>query len=126
MQKLTPSTTRRMALAVLLGSLAFSTTGFAADEGAAPKPITGKEIAFDKSKGNCLACHMIAGGDQPGTIGPPLIAMKARYPDRQALFDVVWDPRNKFGQQTIMPPMGAHGLLSKEQIELVVDFIQTL
>jgi sulfur-oxidizing protein SoxX len=126
MQKLTPHLTRRMTLAVLLGSLAFANAGFAAEEGAAPKPVTGKDIAFDNAKGNCLACHMIAGGDQPGTVGPPLVAMKARYPDRQALFDVIWDPRNKFGQQTIMPPMGAHGILSKEDIEKVVDFIQTL
>ena len=24
----------------------------------------GKKLAFDKKKGNCLACHLIAGGDR--------------------------------------------------------------
>ena len=32
----------------------------------------GKKVAFDRKKGNCLACHMIAGGELPGNIGPPL------------------------------------------------------
>ena len=45
----------------------------------------GKKVAFDRKKGNCLACHMMSDGALPGNIGPPLIAMKARFPDRQAL-----------------------------------------
>ena len=36
----------------------------------------GKALAFNRKKGNCLACHMIAGGTAPGNIGPPLVAMK--------------------------------------------------
>ena len=35
----------------------------------------GKQVAFDSGKGNCLACHMIPGGESPGNIGPPLLAM---------------------------------------------------
>lgn len=88
--------------------------------------MTGKEIAFDRGKGNCLSCHMIADGEQPGTIGPPLIAMKQRYPDRKALYDVIYDPRGKFGPHTIMPPIGAHGILSEDEMEKVVDFIHSL
>ena len=30
----------------------------------------GQQIAFDRSKGNCLTCHAIKGGESPGTIGP--------------------------------------------------------
>ncbi|MFN3786467.1 MAG: hypothetical protein ACK4RS_06460, partial [Thiothrix sp.] len=41
------------------------------------KDFTGKELAFDRSIGNCLACHMIEGGDLPGNIGPPLVGMAA-------------------------------------------------
>ena len=29
----------------------------------------GKKIAFNRKKGNCLACHMIADGSLPGDIG---------------------------------------------------------
>jgi len=108
--------------AALMGALAVATPAMAQEK----KEMTGKEIAFDKGKGNCLACHMIVGGDQPGTIGPPLIAMKQRYPDRKALYNVIWDPRGKFGPQTIMPPIGAHGILSKDEMEKVVDFIHSL
>ena len=125
MQKFSLATTRYLALVLLSGSLALSGQALAADEKAPAKELTGKELAFDASKGNCLACHMIAGGDQPGTMGPPLIAMKARYPDRAALFEVVWDPRNKF-PNTAMPPIGAHGILSKDEVNKVVDFIYGL
>lgn len=113
--------------AALMGALAVATPAMAQENGkAAKKEMSGKEIAFDRGLGNCLACHMIMGGDQPGTIGPPLIAMKQRYPDRKALYDVIYDPRTKFGPQTIMPPIGAHGILSKDELEKVVDFIHSL
>jgi sulfur-oxidizing protein SoxX len=112
--------------AALMGALAVATPAMAQENGEAKKEMTGKELAFNSSKGNCLACHMIAGGDQPGTIGPPLIAMKQRYPDRKALYDVIYDPRTKFGPHTIMPPIGAHGILSKDELEKVVDFIHSL
>ncbi|MEW6692876.1 MAG: sulfur oxidation c-type cytochrome SoxX [Halothiobacillaceae bacterium] len=111
--------------AALMGALAVATPAMAQENGE-KKEMTGKELAFNNSKGNCLACHMIAGGDQPGTIGPPLIAMKQRYPDRKALYDVIYDPRTKFGPHTIMPPIGAHGILSKDELEKVVDFIHSL
>ncbi|MCK4676092.1 MAG: c-type cytochrome, partial [Gammaproteobacteria bacterium] len=45
----------------------------------------GKKLAFDRKKGNCLACHQIEGGTLAGNIGPPLIAMKARFPDYDKL-----------------------------------------
>ena len=119
------TTSRPLAFALLVSALALSGQALAADEKAPAKEVTGKELAFDASKGNCLACHMIAGGDQPGTMGPPLIAMKARYPDRAALYEVIWDPRKKF-PNTAMPPLGAHGILSKDEINEVVDFIHGL
>lgn len=113
--------------AALMGALAIATPAMAEDDdNDAKKEMSGKELAFNRGKGNCLACHMIAGGDQPGTIAPPLVAMKARYPDRQALFNVVWDPRSKFGPGTIMPPIGAHGILSKDEVEKVVDYVHSL
>ncbi|WP_082922766.1 sulfur oxidation c-type cytochrome SoxX [Halothiobacillus diazotrophicus] len=86
----------------------------------------GKDLAFAKSKGNCLACHAIAGGNLAGNIGPALIAMKIRYPNKEDLFKVVWDPREKFGRGVIMPPFGDHKILTKEEIEKIVDYLYTL
>ncbi len=114
---------RPLAMALLAAALIASGQAMANEEKKPAKEVTGKELAFDASKGNCLACHMIAGGDQPGTMGPPLIAMKARYPDRAALVEVIWDPRKKFGNHTVMPPIGAYGILSKDELEKVVDFV---
>ncbi len=85
----------------------------------------GKKIAFDRKKGNCLACHQIAGGTLAGDIGPPLVAMKARYPDKAKLREQIWDPRKR-NPHTIMPPFGPHRILSEKEIDLVTDFIYSL
>lgn len=45
----------------------------------------GKKITFDRKKGNCLACHQIDGGNLAGNVGPPLVAMKSRFPDKAKL-----------------------------------------
>lgn len=85
----------------------------------------GKAIAFDRQAGNCLACHHIAGGTLAGNTAPPLVAMRARFPERGALVEQIVDARIR-NPQTLMPPFGAHGILSAEQIEQVVDFLYTL
>jgi sulfur-oxidizing protein SoxX len=85
----------------------------------------GKEIAFDRKKGNCLACHQIEGGDLPGNIGPPLVAMKARYPDKSRLRAQIWDA-TRINPNTVMPPFGRHQILSESEIDKVVEFIYTL
>jgi len=82
----------------------------------------GKQVAFTRSKGNCLACHMIPGGESPGTIGPPLVAMKARYPDKAKLRAQIWDPTIA-NPETSMPPFGRHEILSEEEIDQLVEFI---
>ncbi len=51
----------------------------------------GKKLAFDRKKGNCLACHQIENGELAGNNGPPLIAMGARFPNRIDLFNQIWD-----------------------------------
>lgn len=85
----------------------------------------GKAIAFDRSKGNCLACHQMAGGELMGNYGPPLIYMKARYPDRDALREQIWDAAIK-NPHTRMPPFGRNRILTEREIDLVTDFILTL
>ncbi len=52
---------------------------------AGAKEMTDEEVTFGRKAGNCLACHMIPGGNLPGNIGPPLLAMKARFPNKADL-----------------------------------------
>jgi sulfur-oxidizing protein SoxX len=85
----------------------------------------GKEVAYDRKKGNCLACHMMDDGVSPGDIGPPLIAMKARFPDRTKLRAQLWDPEAA-NPGTRMPPFGKHQILSEAEIDAIVDYLYTL
>ena len=85
----------------------------------------GKQLAFDRTKGNCLACHAIEGGESPGNIGPALINMKQRYPDKSLLRQRIWD-ETQFNPITVMPPFGKHRILTEEEIDQVVDFIHAL
>ena len=110
----------------LAGSLALlPATGVAAEAESASATDQGKEIAFDRKKGNCLACHQIAGGSLPGNIGPPLVAMKARFPDKAKLRAQIWDS-TKNNPNSMMPPFGRHQVLSESEIDKVVEFIYTL
>ncbi|MHC2434671.1 sulfur-oxidizing protein SoxX [Bradyrhizobium sp. USDA 4451] len=84
----------------------------------------GQKLAFDRGKGNCLTCHVIKGGDLPGTIGPELTGLKAKY-SRDELIAIVTD-ETKRNPQTVMPPFGRNRILSEKEISAVVDFLQTL
>ncbi|MFI9652014.1 sulfur oxidation c-type cytochrome SoxX [Guyparkeria halopsychrophila] len=126
MKKFTSVITTAGAAALLAAGMGFSSAAMATDSGLSESAKKGKEIAFDRGSGNCLACHQIKGGNLAGNIGPALIAMEARYPDREDLVAVIHDPRDKFGEQTIMPPMGANEFLTDEEISQVVDFLYTL
>lgn len=88
-------------------------------------PPAGKALVMEKSKGNCLACHAIADGKQPGNIGPPLIGMKARFPDAERLHNQIWDATDN-NPDTRMPPFGKHGILSQEEIDLIIEYLYTL
>ncbi|OKO68065.1 cytochrome C [Bradyrhizobium sp. AS23.2] len=85
----------------------------------------GQKLAFDRGKGNCLTCHVINGGDLPGTIGPELKGIKAKYPDRNELAAIIFD-ETKRNPQTMMPPFGRNRILTEQEINAIVDFLQTL
>jgi len=85
----------------------------------------GKAIAFDRKKGNCLTCHQMEGGTLAGNWGPPIMAMKARYPNKADLREQIWDP-TKRNPMTSMPPFGRNGILTEEEIDLVVEFVHSL
>ena len=115
--------TTTASIAALVGCLGFIPTIASADETA--DLAKGKDLSFDRKKGNCLACHQIEGGTLAGNIGPPLIAMKARFPDYDKLRAQIYDARNN-NPNTIMIPFGPHAVMSDSEIDLVTTFIQTL
>src|SRR5215469_5523057 len=89
---------------------------------ASAAPSDGEHLAFDRGKGNCLTCHEIKGGDSPGNLGPPLVGMKARFPNRADLVAIVSD-ETKRNPQTVMPPFGRNLILTEQEIEAIVDFL---
>ena len=106
----------------LIGVLGIAPVAVAEDKNAIEQ---GKKLAFGIKKGNCLSCHMMSDGDQPGNIGPPLIAMKARFPDKAVLRAQIADARDK-NPNTIMPPFGTHGILTAKEVDLITEFVHSL
>lgn len=85
----------------------------------------GKRVSFHRRLGNCLTCHAMGDGVSPGNVGPPLIAMKARFPDKKVLRDQIWDSTAK-NPGSMMPPFGKHNILTEEQIDAVVEYVYSL
>ncbi len=109
-----------LALVLLIGA-AVPVTRASAQSGAAD----GQRLAFDRSKGNCLSCHEIKGGDLPGTIGPALKDIKSKYPDRNDLVAILTDETRR-NPKTAMPPFGRNLILTEQEINAIVDFLQAL
>jgi sulfur-oxidizing protein SoxX len=107
-------------LALAIG--AFAAAGNAQAQSAV---VEGQKLAFDRSKGNCLTCHVIKGGTLPGSIGPELIDIKSKYPNRADLVAIITDETTR-NPLTVMPPFGRNRILTPREIEAVVDFLQTL
>lgn len=89
-------------------------------------PKTPLEQGKAKTIQMCQACHVFPGATQAGTVGPAFVAMKARFPDRQRLRDIIDDPHKSIKPHTMMPPFGRNGLMNKEEIELVIDYLYTI
>ena len=90
--------------------------------------ISGRELAFSTAKGNCLACHQMPGdpgAETSANIGPPLIGIKARFPDRARLRAQIWDATT-FNQNTVMPPFGKHKVLTEGEIDKITDYVEGL
>jgi|TARA_B110000914_G_scaffold211080_1_gene210790 sulfur-oxidizing protein SoxX len=104
---------------VLISVSSMTVAGYSADQIA-----KGKALYVNKKKGNCIACHMIPDPDAklPGNQGPPLVAMKARFPDSKVLRAQIWDPTVK-NPKTIMPPFGRHWILSEDEIDNIVAYL---
>lgn len=106
----------------LILSLLLINTGLAAED------IGGKELVFEKSKGNCLSCHAIPNDPSalsPGNIGPALIGMKGRFPDRAKLRAQIWDA-TLANPKTGMPPFGRNKILTEAEVDKVTDYVYGL
>jgi len=115
-----PLMLQAFALALLLGASAPSSPAVAQSAIA-----EGQRLAFDRGKGNCLTCHQIKGGDLAGTVGPALTDIKNKYPDRNDLVAILTDETRR-NPKTAMPPFGRNRILTPEEIDAIVDFLQSL
>jgi sulfur-oxidizing protein SoxX len=91
--------------------------------------IAGGCIATDREKGNCMACHSFTGIErtrlQAGNIGPPLVAVRTRYPSQKRLREEVYDA-SRFNPRTIMPLFGKYRILTDKEIDLIVQWLYSL
>lgn len=71
---------------------------------------------------NCQQCHQIKGITDYGNVGPSLIGLKSRYPDRKDVVAIVND-ETKRNPQTVMPPFGRNLILTKQEIDTIVDYL---
>jgi sulfur-oxidizing protein SoxX len=114
--------------AMMLSGTALAQTTATPAASAAPAEETGKQLAFNNRKGNCLACHgmpTVPDAESTGLYGPPLIAMSARFPDKAKLRAQIWDA-TAFNPSTSMIPFGKHGVLTEAEIDKVTDFVYGL
>ncbi|ODU42683.1 MAG: sulfur oxidation c-type cytochrome SoxX [Thiobacillus sp. SCN 63-374] len=117
----------QIATACAISAIMLSGTALA-QATAVKKEETGKEIAFNRAKGNCLACHgmpTVPDAESTGMYGPPLIAMSARFPDKAKLRAQIWDS-TAANPSSSMIPFGKHGVLTEAEIDKVTDFIYGL
>lgn len=92
------------------------------------KEETGKDIAYNRTKGNCLACHGMPtqpDAESTGLYGPPLIAMSARFPDKAKLRAQIWNA-TAMNPNSSMIPFGKHKVLTEQEIDKVTDFVYGL
>lgn len=94
--------------------------------------IKGWCAAITRRKGNCLACHGVTTKARwpetlppGGNMGPPLVAMKQRFPDKAKLRAQIYDA-TMANPQSVMPPFGKHNLLTEKEIDLIVEWLQSI
>lgn len=125
---------KNMALAAVFTVMHAVTLPLMAQEGegasAAATGNGGPEAALAQGQAKvielCQGCHQFQGADQAGTVGPPLLAMKARFPDPEKLRALIYDAQKASKPYTMMPPFGRNGLVSEQDIEHIIAFLYTL
>lgn len=102
-------------------------------------PASGKKIAINRKKGNCLACHKMPIPEQMfhGNVGPDLAGVAGRYKEGEIRLRVV--DSKVVNDDTIMPAFyrsdrlhrvlkkfQGKTMLSAEEVEDVVAYLMTL
>ena len=93
--------------------------------------IKGWCTMINRKKGNCLACHDVVTKKWPpgfpaaGNIGPPMVSMKARFPDKAKLRAQIWDA-TVANPTSSMLPFGRHKIISEGDIDNIVTFLYTI
>ena len=72
--------------------------------------------------GQCQQCHEIKGIGDFGNVGPSLVDLKARYHDRKDVVAIINDETTR-NPQTVMPPFGRNLILTKQEIDMIVDYL---
>lgn len=84
----------------------------------------GKEIANERSKGNCVACHLMRDAEQPGSRGPDLSAYGTWGRSDAETYALIYDMRWR-NPDTVMPPVGINQILNDQELRDVVAFLQS-
>ncbi len=124
------------------GAMAFETAG-----DGVPRPLTGtpgdagrgRDVAFGRERGNCIACHALPGPDarSHGNVGPSLQGVAARLGEAQIRLRLV-DGR-RVNASSVMPPYyrldglarvakayAGKPVLTAQEVEDVVAYLMTL
>ena len=90
-------------------------------------PARGRALFLDRQKAPCTGCHLVPGDDvwPAGSVGPDLSTLGDRRLPDAYLYQQLWDPRVTF-PATVMPPWGAQGIFTPEEIIHLVAYLQTL
>lgn len=84
----------------------------------------GKLIATERSQGNCISCHLLKDGTQPGTRGPDLSQYGTWGRTDAETYALVNDLRWR-NPDTVMPPIGTNNILNDQQIRDVIAYLQS-
>ncbi len=89
----------------------------------------GQKLAFDRGRGGgCLVCHAMgpaSANQQVGNVGPDLSEIGNAGRTDEWFFNYIYDAR-VYNPETVMPPWGAHGLFTDDEIRHMVAFLKSL
>ncbi|OOG23414.1 sulfur oxidation c-type cytochrome SoxX [Thioalkalivibrio denitrificans] len=86
-------------------------------------PDRGRALAHNRSKGNCLTCHMMQGGAQGGTVAPDLSQYATWGRSTEEIYARIHDQR-AFIAGTVMPPFGTNEILTEQEIMDIVSYLK--
>jgi L-cysteine S-thiosulfotransferase len=91
-------------------------------------PKKGHELLKAGAKGPCTGCHVIPDVTvwPAGSVGPDLRAIGSRGISDDFLYQIIYDPRIIYGNDTPMAPFGASGMWTPEEIVHAVAYLQSL